>query len=116
MFNCLARSITVASVSAILLVAANPLAAAARQTVLVQSSDLNLAKDADRATLQLRIAHAVDRICGSAHARTTADVQAYATCSKAARAGAATQYDAAIAKAQMGMRVAGDRKNGRSAE
>ena len=116
MLNCLARSITVASVSAILLFAANPLAAAERQNVVVQSSDLNLARDSDRATLQQRIAHAVDRICGSAHARTTADVQAYATCSKAARTAAATRYDSVIAKAQMGMKVAGDRKNGTSAE
>jgi UrcA family protein len=98
------------------LFAANPLAAAETHSIAIQSSDLNLAKDADRAILQQRIAHAVDSICGSAHARTTADIQAYATCSKATRAGAATQYDAAIAKAQMDMKVAGDRKSGMSAE
>jgi UrcA family protein len=116
MFHLRARSIAFAALSATLLFAANPLAAAETRGIAVQSSDLNLTKGADRAVLQQRIAHAVDRICGSAHARTTADIQAYATCSKAARAGAATQYDSVIAKAQMGMKVAGDRKNGSSAE
>jgi hypothetical protein len=52
----------------------------------------------------------VDRICGSAHARTTEDVQAYATCSKAARAGAEAQYKAVVAKALTETKVAGDRK------
>jgi UrcA family protein len=104
-----------ASMSAALLFVGNPLAAAETRSIAVQSSDLNLAKGTDRTVLQQRIAHAVDGICGSAHARTTADIQAYATCSKAAHASAATQYDAVIAKAQMDMKVA-ERKKGTSAE
>jgi len=110
MLNPLARSITMTSLSAILLFAASPLAAAEMQRVAVQSGDLNLAKGADRATLQQRVAHTVDRICGPAHARTTADVQAYATCSKAAHASAAVQIDAMVAKAQTGTKMAGDGK------
>jgi UrcA family protein len=77
------------------------------RAVAVQSGDLNLTKDAGKAVLQQRIAHAVDRVCGPAHARSTADIQAYATCSKAARAGASPQYDAVIAKASTETKVAG---------
>jgi len=80
------------------------------RSVGVQSADLNLNKDAGRAVLQQRIAHAIDRICGSAHARTTADVQAYATCSKTARANATDQYAALIAKAASETKVAGSNK------
>jgi UrcA family protein len=109
MLNPLARSIATASLSATLLFAANPLAAQT-QRVAVHSSDLNLTKGADRATLQQRIAHTVDRICGPDHARTTADVQAYATCSKAAQASARTQFDAMVAKAQTGTKMASDGK------
>lgn len=116
MFSHPARSIILASLSATLLFAAGPLAAAETRSIAVQSGDLNLAKGADRAALQQRIAHAVDGICGSAHARTTAEVQAYATCSKVAHASAAAQSDAMVAKAQMNTKVAGDRKNATSAE
>jgi UrcA family protein len=77
------------------------------RAIAVQSGDLNLTRDAGKAVLQQRIAHAVDRVCGTAHARTTADVDAYATCSKAARASATTQYDAVIAKAATETKVAG---------
>jgi UrcA family protein len=116
MFHLPARSIVLAALSATLLIAANPLAAAETRSIAVQSSDLNLARSADRITLQQRIAHAVDGICGSAHGRTTADVQAYATCSKTARAGVSVQYDAMIAKAQMNTKMASDRKNTTAAQ
>ena len=92
--------------SATLLLA--PIASQAEtRTVAVQSGDLNLTKDAGKAVLQQRIAHAVDRVCGTAHARTTADVQAYATCSQAARANASVQYDAVLAKASTETKLAG---------
>ena len=110
MLNPLARSIATASLSAALLFAANPIAAAQTQKIAVHSSDLNLTKGADRATLQQRIAHTVDRICGPDHARTTADVQAYATCRKAAQASARTQFDAMVAKAQTATKMASDGK------
>jgi UrcA family protein len=116
MLNPIARSIATASLSATLLFAANPLAAAQTQRIAVHSSDLNLTKGADRATLQQRIAHTVDRVCGLDHARTTADVQAYATCSKAAQASAATQFDAMVAKAQTGTKMASDGKTTTSAQ
>lgn len=99
--------------SAALILVSMPLAAHAAdtRTVAVQAGDLNLARDAGRAALQSRITRAVEEVCGPAHPRTTAEVQAYATCSKTARANATAQYDAVIAKAQMGMKVAGDRKS-----
>jgi UrcA family protein len=87
-----------------------PVAAGAAEThsVTVRSGDLNLTKNTGRAVLQQRIAHAVDTVCGP-HARTTADIQAYADCSKTARAGAASQFNAMVAKAQTGERVAAGR-------
>ena len=95
---------------ATLLSTASPLAAAETRAVNVQSGDLNLAKEAGRAALQQRIAHAIDAVCGSAHARTTADIEAYATCSKTARAGAEAQYKAVVAKSMSETKVAADRK------
>jgi UrcA family protein len=85
-----------------------PLAANAG-TVTVQSRDLNLTTDAGRAQLRHRIAHAVDAVCGPAHARTAEDAQAYASCSKSARAGAALQFDTVVAAAQNSQKVASDR-------
>lgn len=108
MFNHLVKSVAIASLSVTLLFAASPLAAAETQRIAVQSSDLNLAKGADRTKLQQRIAHAVDRICGSAHTRSTADLEAYATCSKTAQVGAEAQFAALVAKAQTGTRMAGE--------
>lgn len=99
--------LSIALLSATLLLATAPLAVAQTQSVKVQSGDLNLTRESDRAKLQYRIAHAVDTICGTAHVRTTADAQAYAACSKTARSGAAVQYDAMVAKADM--KVAGNR-------
>jgi UrcA family protein len=116
MLDHLTRIFTVASLSATLLCAAVPLAAAETRSIAVQSGDLNLAKAADRATLQLRIAHAVDRICSPDHARTTAEAQASQTCEKTARANAASQYDTMIARAQAGTKLAGGRKEMPSAE
>ena len=73
--------------------------AADTQSISVRSNDLDLASDAGRAVLRLRIDHAVDKICGSPHVRTTWEVQNYATCSKTARAAAASQFDAVVAAA-----------------
>ena len=109
MFDRLARFFTVASLSATLLCAASPLAMAETRSIAVQSSDLNLSKDTDRATLQQRIAHAVDRICTPNHTRTTAEAQASQTCEQMARANAAVQYDTMIARAQANAKLAGGR-------
>lgn len=94
--------------SATLILAAIPLAAGAAETrtVTVQSGDLNLANNSGRAVLQQRIAHAVQAVCGPDYARTTADIQAYATCSKQARADAVSQVNTMVAKAQAGKKVA----------
>jgi len=99
----------IALFSAALMLASMPARAAETRTVAVQSGDLNLTRDSGRAALQSRITRAIEQVCGTAHSRTTAEVQIYATCSKAARASATAQYDAVIAKAQTGMKVAGDR-------
>lgn len=118
MFNHNVHSKAAALLSAGLLFTAMPLAASAAETrtVAVPSGDLNLAKDAGRAVLQQRIAHAVKAVCGPGYARTTADIQAYATCSKQARAGATSQFDAMIANVQTGKRVAVDRNIAAPAE
>jgi UrcA family protein len=99
--------------SATLVLAAIPFAAgaAATQSVSIQTGDLDLASDAGRAALQYRIDHAVDRICGSPHVRTTWEVQNYANCSKAARTAAAAQIDAAVAAAQNARKIATDGNN-----
>lgn len=101
--------LSIALLSATLLLATAPLAMAETHSVKVQSGDLNLTRESDRTKLQYRIAHAVDAVCGTAHARTTADAQAYADCSKTARNNAALQYDTMVAKAQADMKVAGNR-------
>lgn len=92
-----------------LLFGAAPLAAAETNSIAVQSGDLNLTKDAGRAVFLQRIAHAVDRVCGPAHARTTADAEAYASCAKTARASAGSQYDTVVAKAMAERKMAGNR-------
>jgi UrcA family protein len=99
------RFLTAAALLSAMLTAI-PVAAGAAETrsVTVRSGDLNLAKDAGRTVLQQRIAHAVDVVCGP-HARTTADIQAYATCSKTARASATSQFNAMVANAQAGKKV-----------
>jgi UrcA family protein len=116
MLDHLARIFTVTSLSATLLFAANPLAATETRNITVQSADLNLTKGADRGILQQRITHAVDRICSPDHARTTAEVEASRTCEKLARANAAVQYDAMVARAQTGTKLAGGQKGAQVAE
>jgi UrcA family protein len=101
---------SIALLSAILMSAASLPASAQAHSVAVTSSDLNLTSDAGRTTLQMRIAHAVDAVCGPAHARTTADSDAYAKCSKTARADAQTQYDTMVAKAMDERKIAATHK------
>ena len=72
-------------------------AQAGTERITVNSRGLDLASDAGRAVLAQRVAHAVDRICGSPHARSTAELHNYAVCSQAARADAAPQIEALIA-------------------
>src|SRR5712671_3370309 len=92
---------------ATLLLAASPLAAAPQApAIAVHSGDLNLSSDAGRAVLRQRIAHAVDKVCGPTHPRTTDDAQAYAACKQAAQAQAGAQYDSVIAKAGSETKVA----------
>ena len=116
MFNRPRRSSTIALLAASLLFAIPMAANAQTRSVSVSSADLNLASKAGQTALQYRIARAIDTVCGSAHGRTTAEAQAYAACSKQARAGAATQFDTVVAKAQMSTKVAADAKKPMSAE
>ena len=107
MFDHLAKFLTVTSLSATLLMAAGPLAAAETRTIAVRSADLNLTSGTDRLVLQQRIAHAVDRICSPVRPRTTAEVEASRACEKLTRANAAVQYDAMVEKAQAATKLAG---------
>jgi UrcA family protein len=102
------RNIRTALLSAVLLLTALPLAANAGETrsVTVQSGDLNLASDAGRATFQHRVTRAVTEVCGPTFGRTTEEVQAYASCAKAAQASAAPQMDAMVAAAKSGKKIA----------
>jgi UrcA family protein len=105
---------TAALLSAGLIVAAISFAAVAASAaeatrIDVRTSDLDLASASGRALLNARVTHAVDRICGSAHARSTWEQQNYANCSKAARAEAAPRIDAMVAAAQNARKVAGNR-------
>jgi UrcA family protein len=97
--------------SAALLLAAIPLAASAAEprSVAVRVGDLNLDSDAGRAVLRSRIDQAVETICGDVHMRTSWDVRAETiSCTKAARAGATSQFDALVAAARSSKKVAAD--------
>ena len=112
MFDRPARS-SVALLSAALILAAIPAIAGTTQTqsVAIRSSDLNLATESGRAALRLRINNVVERICG-AHPRTTWEVENYANCSKAARADAASQFDAVVTAALNNRKIASDPDKG----
>ena len=87
-----------------------PGANAQTASVNIRTTDLNLTTDAGRATLDARIAHAVDRICGDAHSRSTWAEENYASCAKAARAQVQGQVQAAVSAAENAERMAGQRE------
>ena len=87
--------------------AASAAPAAETRHVAVRSGDLDLATQSGQAVLRLRIDQAVQRICGS-HPRTTWDAENYANCSSAARADAASQFDAVVAAAMNNRKMASD--------
>ena len=94
---------------ALMLAASASLASAQTRSIGIDASDLDLASHAGRAVLEQRITHAVDAICGSAHARTTWEQVNYATCSKAARADVQTRVDSMVAAAENARKIAGTR-------
>jgi UrcA family protein len=85
-----------------------PVAAGADEarSVTVKAADLNLATDAGRTVLKNRIALAVGAVCEPIYGRTPAEIKAYVSCKKTARASAAPQFDAMVASAQTGGKVA----------
>jgi UrcA family protein len=85
--------------------------AAETHKVAVRSSDLDLATQSGQSVLRLRIDQAVQRICGS-HPRTTWEAENYANCSQAARADAASQFDAVVAAALNNRKMAADPDKG----
>lgn len=99
------------STAAALLLAAGmmlaPSAQAQTQRITVDSRNLDLASDAGRAVMAQRVNHAVDRICGSPHARSTSELHNYVACAQAARADAAPQIEALVAAAENARRMAG---------
>ena len=80
-----------------------------KASVDVHTADLDLASEAGRQVLEARINHAVDRICGDAHSRSTWEQANYANCSKEARLQVRAQVDAVIAAAENSRRMAGAR-------
>ncbi|MEO7054777.1 MAG: UrcA family protein [Rhizomicrobium sp.] len=84
-----------------------PSAQAQTQRITVDSRNLDLASDAGRAVMAQRVTHAVDRICGSPHARSTSEQHNYAACSQAARADATPQIEALVMAAENARKVAG---------
>ena len=84
-------------------------ASAQTASVSIRTTDLNLTTEAGRATLDARIAHAVDRICGDAHSRSTWAEENYASCARAARAEVKGQVEAAVTAAEKAQRMAGQR-------
>jgi len=95
--------------AALMLAASASIVSAQTRSIGVDASDLDLASDAGRAVMQQRIGHAVDNICGSPHARTTAEQVNYAACSKATRADVQIKVDAMVAAAENARKMAGAR-------
>ena len=121
MFDRARLSNTAILICAGLMLAAVPLASASAagpvpeaRSLAVDSRDLNLTTESGRALLRARIDHAVDRICGSRFERATWQVDAYAKCSKAARAGAEDQFEAQVAAAVNAQKLAGQGGNSAS--
>jgi UrcA family protein len=77
-------------------------------SIAVDSRDLNLTSQSGQDQLRARIAHAVDRICGSSHVRETWKVDAYANCSKMAHASADAQFETQVAAAMNAQKLAGE--------
>jgi UrcA family protein len=95
--------------AALIFTASAGIATAQASKVDVRVADLDLASDSGRAVLDQRIGHAVDRICGSSHARSTSEEANYMTCSKAARAEVQSKVDVLVAAAENARKMAGSR-------
>lgn len=102
-------SLKILACAALMLAAGTSLAGAQTRSIGIDASDLDLASNAGRAVLQQRIGHAVDNICGSPHARSTAEQVNYASCSRAARADVQSKVDTLVAAAENARKVAGTR-------
>ena len=76
-------------------------------SVNVHTADLNLTSLEGRLVLEARISHAVNQICGDAHARSTWDQANYANCATKARAEVKSKVDAAVAAAENARKMAG---------
>ena len=76
-------------------------------SVNVHTADLNLTSLEGRLVLEARINHAVDQICGDAHARSTWDQANYAGCATKARGEVKAKVEAAVAAAENARRMAG---------
>jgi len=90
--------------SAALALTAVPLAAASAQTriVKVHSYDLDLATAAGQETLQQRIHHAVDQVCGPATGARMDEIMSAQACSNVAQVKAMNQYEAVVRAAHEG--------------
>ena len=89
--------------SAVLALTSVPLAASAQtRSVKVHSYDLDLATAAGQATLQQRIHHAVDQVCGPATGARMDEIMSAQACSNVAQVKAMTQYEAVVRAAHEG--------------
>ena len=95
--------------SAVLALTSVPFAASFAQTrsVRVHSFDLDLSTKTGQAELQRRIHYAVEQVCGPSGGREMDDIMSRASCSKAARASAMSQYDVMVSAAHDG-KIAAD--------
>ena len=94
--------------AAALALTAVPFAASAQtRSVKVHSFDLDLATAAGQATLQQRIHHAVDQVCGPATGARMDEIMSSEACSKAAQVKAMSQYEAVVRAAHEGKVAAG---------
>ena len=71
-------------------------AAAETASIAVPYGDLDLTKEADRKTLDARIARAATRLCGAVGARDLVRIAAHKACVAEARASAAPQVELAL--------------------
>ena len=99
--------------SAALALASAPFSASLAQTrsVKVHSFDLDLSSKTGQAELQRRIHYAVDQVCGPSGGREMDDIMSRASCSKAARASAMSQYDVMVSAAHDGKVATGQNRD-----
>lgn len=81
-------------------------AAAETRSVSLHTADLDLSAEAGRAVLRQRIHAAVEQVCGPNDGLTLDRKEAFLSCTKEASTSAMSKYEAMVAAAQAGKKVA----------